>query len=317
MKQGCLLLIVTLCVGCLMGCQRTTPVADRVVEPPARAMPMTDVPPERERSDPYQVKSVKPEFRPAVPDEDKASLMYQAQLDLLRVMICSDEVIRSVEGNIESDYAKQAAIEHFSDIGFRVLEASPCPGFALSNEELAWVAKERDVDLFVMLKVDSKKVDRFGDFYSFEANGRVKVAQISDAELVTSKSTLIRGKRALNEQQAGESALTQCGEELARKVSDEILRKSGRGIMLRRVKIEGIDGARDADYVRVGLIDKPGVRSVTVRSVKDGRAVLWVRVDPSAEDNLAAYLETLDNIHLKVERIDNKGIKSKKTMFGN
>ena len=168
--------------------------------------------------------------------------------------------------------------------------------------------------MFVLVEAKAKQVDKFGDYYSFEADGRGKVAQISDNELLTTKSAFVRGKRALNEQQAAESALEKCGEELAAKLSDEILRKSARGVLLRRISVDGLRNAEQADYVRVGLAKKKGVQSVALRSWdrSSGRAVFWVRLDASVKENLAAYLEQIDNVKLRVERLDKTGAESRK-----
>jgi len=257
---------------------------------PEHTMPAVDVPPKPDREDTYQEKSVKPPFRPAVPEEDKASLLYHAKLDLLRMLICSDEQVQLSSETYNSDEMLQKAMEHFTDIGFRVIDGSPCPDYSSSGQILSAVANQRDVDMYVLLKAKARFVHEDGGFYSYEADGRGKVAQISDKELLTTKSTLVRGKRALNEQQAAESALEKCGEELAKKLSDEILRKSARGALLRRISVDGLDRAEYVDYVRLGLQKKLGVQSVTLKSWdKDtGRAILWVRLDASVKENLAA-----------------------------
>jgi len=296
------------------GCQRVSQKAEPVVTEPARTMPAVDVPPQPDRKDAYQEKSVNPPSRPAVPNEDKSSLLYQAQLDLLRILICSDEQVRLSSDTYYPNELLQKAMEHFTDIGFRVIDGSPCPDYLTSVEALGIIANQRDVDMYILLKADAKQVDKFGDFYSFEANGRGKALQISDKELVTTKSTLVRGKRALNEQQAAESALAECGKALAGKLSDEILRKSARGALLRRISVDGLTKAEHVDHVRVGLSKKPGIQSVALKSwnKETGQAVFWVRLDASVKENLAAYLEDLSDIKLKVERFDKTGGGSRK-----
>ena len=315
-NTNCALVTLFCCMVILAGCQgqRTDQRTEPVVTAPERTMPAQDVPPTPDRKNTYVETSVKPPFRQAVPDEDKASLVYSAKLDLMRILICSDEQVQSGGENSTSDKLLQQVSEHFTDIGFRVVDGSPCPDYSSSAGALNEIANERDVDMYVLLKADAKPVDKFGDFYSYEADGKGKVAQISDKELVTTKSTLVRGKRALNEQQAAESALAECGKELAMKLSDEILRKSARGILLRRIRVDGIDRAEYADYVRVGLSKKPGIESVVLKSWDENtkRAIFWVRLDASVKENLAAYLEQLDNVNLKVEQLDKTGAESHK-----
>jgi hypothetical protein len=293
-------------LGLLAGCQsspRTTPTADPAVRGPEPSMPMEDKPPVADGP-----------YRPAVSDEDKSALIYQAQLDLLRVLICSQEQIKLSGETVDSDYSLQRVSEHFTDMGFRVLDGAPCPAYSAPAEELKGIANKRDVDIFVVLKVAAQQRDKFGNFYSFEAEGRGKVLQISDKELLTTKSSYALGTRKLREQAAAETALVACAKELGSKLTDEILRKSARGTLLRRVRVTGLTRASQVDYVRVGLQNKPGIHSVTLSNWDraSGVAVFWVRMDASAKENIAAYLEQLDNIKLKVQRLDNTGTDTSK-----
>jgi hypothetical protein len=295
-----ILLVVCICLlanGCSSP-QRTTPPAPRVVNPPAPAMPAEDVPPVVEGT-----------YRPAVPDADKASLLYEAQVDLLRILICSEETLKLTRDTLDSDYGLQKASEHFTDMGFRVLDGGTCPGYNATAAYMATLANERDIDMFVLLSLVAQQKDKFGRFYSFEAEGRGKVVQISDKELVTTKSALVRGERASRASAAGESALVACAKELGSKLTDEILRKSSRGLLLRRVSVSGLTSAALVDYVRVGLQRKPGIQSVALSrwDQHTNRAVFLVRMDASVKENLAAYLEELDDIRLKVKRLDNTG----------
>jgi len=276
-------------------------------------MPAQDVPPIPEREDTYIETSAEPKFRPAVPDEDKAALLYHAKLDLLRMLVCSEEQVQLSSERYNSDELLQIVCEHFTDIGFRVIDGSPCPAYSSSVAALNVIANERDVDMFVLLRAKSTQVGKFDDFYSFEADGRGKVSQITDKEMLTTKSAFVRGKRALNERQAAESALKECGKELAKKLSDEILRKSARGALLRRISVDGLNRAEQVDYVRVGLSKKPGIQSVALSSwdKQTGRVIFWVRLDASVKENLAAYLEEIDNVKLKVERLDKTGVESR------
>ncbi len=229
---------VVLCGGC-QG-ERTTPVTSPAVNPPRATGPAQDVPPVTPPGNPTTVNSVNRGNKPALPDAEKSSLIYQAKLDLLRILICCDEGV-VVEGRPHPSSAMQQVVaEHFSNMGFRVLDGSPCPEYTAPPEELALLANERDVDLFVLLRGVSTPVDKFGEFYSFEVDGRSKVVQISGNELLTTQSALVRGKRALNEGQAAESALKMCGEELAKKLSDEIVRKSSRGALVRTGSRRGL-----------------------------------------------------------------------------
>jgi len=228
------------------GCQRVNQRTEPVVTTPPRTMPAQDVPPIPEREDTYIETSAEPKFRPAVPDEDKAALLYHAKLDLLRMLVCSEEQVQLSSERYNSDELLQIVCEHFTDIGFRVIDGSPCPAYSSSVAALNVIANERDVDMFVLLMAKS-------------------------------------------------------------------LRKSARGALLRRISVDGLNRAEQVDYVRVGLSKKPGIQSVALSSwdKQTGRVIFWVRLDASVKENLAAYLEEIDNVKLKVERLDKTGVESR------
>ena len=301
---GFVVSVMVMAVGCQSGDgggQRTTSPAPRVTTEPQPAMPMEDTPPNPDGP-----------YRPAVPDADKSSLLYQAQVDLLRVLICSEERIAMGNETVDSDYAWQRVSEHFTDMGFRVIDGSPCPGYDADKADLIRLGNQRDVDLFVLLRLDAIQKDKFGNYYLYESEGRGKVAQISDKEIITTKSAAAKGTRATRQTAAAESALVACAKELGPKLSDEILRKSGRGLLLRRVSVDDLKTAAQVDYVRVGLSKKPGIRSVVLQrwDEESERANFWVRLDASVKENLGAYLEQLDDIRIKVKRLDKDGVDS-------
>ncbi|MBN2590031.1 MAG: hypothetical protein JXA96_09220 [Sedimentisphaerales bacterium] len=237
-----------------------------------------------------------------------------AQLDMLRILICSQEQVELSDESYNSDEMLQQVIEHFSNLGFRIVEGSPAPAYTSSPGTLATIANEQDVDMFVLLRAEPKMLDKLGNFYSYEVDGRGKVAQIVGQELLTTTSSLVRGERDLNERRAVDSALQACGQELAQKLSDEIVRKTAQGALLRRISVSRLDRAELVDYVRVGLSQKPGIESVSLASwnKSSGRAIFWVRLDPSVKENLAAYLEQIDNVKLRVKRLDNTDTSSRK-----
>ena len=309
--------ILLLCCAVLFGgCRsvRTEPVSERVVNPPEPAPPAPDVPPVKQPGSTTTVTSVGNTTESSVLGADKPSLIYQAQLDLLRILICTEEAM-VIEGQTQpTDTLHQAAAEHLSNLGFRVLDGPPCPGYEASPRELAILANERDIDMFVLFRGTSKEVDKLGSFYSFEVDGRGKVVQITGNELLTTQSELVRGKRAVNRVQAAESALMAFGEKLGTMLSDEMVRKSGRGVLVRRVRVEGLAQLKYADNIRVDLGRKPGIRSVTLSGWDERTrvAVFWVYMDASAKENLGAYLEQLGQIRLRVERLDQTGAGTEK-----
>ena len=298
---------VVLCGGC-QG-ERTTPVTSPAVNPPRATGPAQDVPPVTPPGNPTTVNSVNRGNKPALPDAEKSSLIYQAKLDLLRILICCDEGV-VVEGRPHPSSAMQQVVaEHFSNMGFRVLDGSPCPEYTAPPEELALLANERDVDLFVLLRSVSTPVDKFGEFYSFEVDGRSKVVQISGNELLTTRKCRSARQTCFERRTGGRERLKMCGEELAKKLSDEIVRKSSRGRSGAPGSRRGLAQFTYADWIRVDLEHKPGIQSVALSgwTERTGTAIFWVRLDAGAKENLGAYLEQLDQIQLHVQRLDQTG----------
>lgn len=315
--KNCLLILMLCGVVILSGCQaqRTTPPAPSVVEPIESAEPIKPGPTEDKPKDLYIVKPVTPKRR-ELPVEDEHASVCTAKLDLLRVFICSDETVHLSDSTYKSDECRQKVVEHFSDMGYRVVEGAS-PGYDVSEDELKNIAGSQNVDMLVLLQVDVKEQGKFGDFYLFEADGRGRVAQIVGDELVTATSAYVRGKRALSEQKAAQSALQACAQEIGQKLSYEILRKSSSGILVRELIIDGLTRARQADYIRIGLSNKPGIRSVSLKSWDEvsRRAVFLIRFDASVKENLAAYLENIDNVRLKVKQFEETKLKSRRKLL--
>ncbi len=273
------------------------PPGGTVVLPPGPAEPIEDVPPGQDR--------------PEITDAEKASLMYQARLDLLRVMLCSEESVGAGGRQDASDSFLQAAKEHFTNIGFRVVEANDCLGYNASSAEIRNWAFKHDVDLMVLFDVRAETAHKFGNFYSYEARARGKVMQISDRELVTTASARVRGERELSEAGAARSALEKCGGDLAAKMSDEILRKTARGLLLRRMEVDGLANVQMAERIRVKLSKKPGVEAVRLTSwdADSRRALYWVRINPAELENLASYIQEIriGLSRIRVVRLDKEG----------
>lgn len=312
-----LILLLICCLTALAGCQgqRTTPSALPVVQPTEPAMP---VPPGPTDEKPEGTHIIKPEQsgRAELPVEDEHALVCSAKLDLLRVLVCSDETVHLSDETYKSDECRQKVVEHFSNMGYRVVDGA-YPGYDVSGGALSEIANKRNVDLFVLLKADVKQWDKLGDFYVFEADVRGRVAQIVGDELVTATSAYLHGKRALSEQKAAQSALQACAKEIGQKLSYEILRKSSTGILVRKLVIDGLERSEQVDYVKVGLLKKSGIQSVerTSWDEKNRRGVFLIRLDASAKEHLAAYLEQIDNVRLEVKRLEKTEVKSRKKKF--
>jgi hypothetical protein len=310
-------LLILLVALILTGCQgpRTEPVSPSVVQQIGPTNPIEPGPPGEAAKDPFIFKPESPQ-KPVLPAVKEQALVCNAKLDLLRVFICSDETVNLSNSRYKSDECRQKVTEHFTDMGYRIVEETS-PGYDVSGNALTSLAEKYDVDLFVLLKADVKQTDKFGDYFLYEADGRGRVAQIVGNELVTTTSANVRGKRALNEQGAAQSALQACAQEIGQKLSYEIIRKSSTGILVRELVVDGLERAEQADYVRVGLSEKPGIQSVSLKKWDNTskRAVFLIRLDASVKENLASYLENINNVRLKVKKFDETKVKSREKAF--
>ncbi len=313
MKKCVLSLGIVLTVLFIGGCgsskPRTPDYQDpRVVTQPETEPPILPTPVETKKND-------DPILRPdnnsgdIISSDQESNLVYQAKLDLLRLLICCD-------GESGADDLKDEIKRHFVNLNYRVLDFYKCPGYNPRPETVERLADEYDADLMVLARltrVDQK--DKFGNYYLYEAEADGKVLQIVGNEVLASKDVYVYGKRTTNQSQAVKNTVQKCGEELAGELSYEILRKSGSGVLVRRIQVDGLKRVKYVDYIETELQKLPGVKSVSRISwdSQTGRALFWVRMDAGIKDNLAAYLEQLDTIHLKVTRLDKTGLETDKT----
>lgn len=130
---------------------------------------------------------------------------------------------------------QQQIEERLSGLGFRVLNTGLQLPYLTSPNQFAVIAKQKDIDLFFLVRANAYMVDKFGLFYTYDVGGSVKVVQGTGHELFTIQHANIRGKRSFRERTAGESTLAICGEGLFNLLTDEIVRKSSRDLLLRRI----------------------------------------------------------------------------------
>jgi len=313
---SCLLLIgglplFTSCQSTEMKLRKTTEA-----ESPAVIETTSEIPaPRYHRDDPYAINAIKRTYHPTPQLVDKASLVYQANIDLVSIKICSEE--RIVDGNGELQLVQQQIHDRLSRLGFRVVNVGRTLPYHASLSAFAIVGNQKDIDFFVMIRAKAYMVDKVDSHFLYEADGYIKVVQGTGHELLTVQQIDISGKRGMTPRSAGESALTICGAALVNKVSEAIVRKSSRGMLLRRISIHHINEIEVVNQIKRSLSKKLGVHSVALKKYdkSEGHAIFWVRSDVATVGVLGEYLSQVDGVKIKVHRSDPLGVGASMAAF--
>lgn len=165
-------------------------------------------------------------------------------------------------------------------------------------------------DLVVVLWGEAYQVDRFGQFYSYEARCRGKVLDRVDGGEFGLKQVKARGDRKLTVIEAERSALETAGRELTEHIAGEVvgnIQKNGAAV---RILVKGVRSTDEVDRIKAHLLSKPGVVKAKCTSwSKDTRvARMLVRIHPSVKANLAAYLETVHGIAIEVTDVRDRDV---------
>ena len=161
------------------------------------------------------------------------------------------------------------------------------------------------LDMLVVLWGEVYQADRFGNFYSSGAGGRAKVLDAVEGVEFGARSVKTRGERQLTVIDAERSALETAEGALTGPLADEIARRAQTGGCAVRVTLSGIRSTEEVDRIRAYLRTRRGVIAAKSSSWSDitRSARFIVRIHPSTKGNLAAYLETVPGIPMKVADI--------------
>jgi hypothetical protein len=201
-----------------------------------------------------------------------------------------------------------------AELGFKVIETTKGLGFAPSEDAQDGFRRQNDCNLALLVKGEAKEADKFGNFWSFESNLKGKVLNLTTHQLIASKTIRKRGERALDEQVAAEDAQRAAAKEMAKYLTDEVVRK-WEATSLVRVKMTAtrIYNMSQADDLRIGLQRRVGIYYVSLESWDDkiDLAVYEILCRFDVERFLPAYVEELRKGGVEIKRIG-KAIKAKR-----
>lgn len=218
------------------------------------------------------------------------------------------ETVRKVlSGGISSKLTKAGMTVR--DLGRATDYDSPAKAYGTS-------AGTEGLDMLVVLWGEAYQADKFANFYSYEARCRAKVLDAVEGVEFGARSVKTRGERQLTVIDAERSALDTAERELTGQLADEIARRAQSGGCAVRVTLSGIRSTEEVDRIRAYLRTRRGVIAAKSSSWSDitRSARFIVRIHPSTKANLAAYLETVPGIPMKVADVRQRDVSGQRVV---
>ena len=252
-----------------------------------------------------------------ISDEDKQKIIEASLINLQRMIVGADEQLILTGGTEQSDAAKEQLVTKLGELEFNVIQSNEKLSFSPTEQEQEGWRRGNNCNLLFLLKGESKKQDKFGNFYSFEAKLQGKVLNLTTHQIIASKTITKRGRRALNEDEAAEDALRVAAKDMSTYLSDEVVRKWEFTSLVRMtLEVNNVESIGQADDIRVGLQKRLGVFYVSLDSWdhESEKAIYDVLCRFDVQRFLAAYVEELRDGGLKVRWIKKGGeaIKAKR-----
>jgi hypothetical protein len=271
------------------------------------AAPVSDAPPEPVTATPTAdttVTGVGATTGAHVSDAAKQDLILRARLDRMVIGLASGgpaPAPRTLTG---------VATTKLTEVGLRVLDLGSVTRYDAPSSDYATAAGTDGFDLLMVLWGSARQVDRFGNFYSYEARCRGKMIDPVDGSPVASREILRRGKRALKADDAERSSIEAGGEEIVKYLTDELVRKVEHNGYVMRLVLDDIRTSEEVDTIRTYLQSRPGVAEARVVSWSKRlrRARLLVRMHAGTKANLAAYVETVPGIKIEVTDLSKRDV---------
>lgn len=241
-------------------------------------------------------------------DAEKQQAVQNALINLLRVSVSSQETLHLSDGRITSNAARNDLTTSLAELTFQVIDGMEGLEFDATGAQMDAFRTSNRCNLAFLIRGDSRKVDKFGNFYSYESEMEGKVLNLATHQVIARKSATQRGERKLNERQAAESALSKTAEEISAYLTDEVARLwEVTSVMKLEIAIRNLSDVSAADAVRSELQGRPGVQYVSLESwsAGDGTAVLEVLCRFDTHRFLVDYVEdSLRQRGLTIERIE-------------
>lgn len=254
-------------------------------------------------------------------DEEKQQAVETALLNLQRCIISTEEALELSGGVEGSTAAKETLTTTLAELGFMVIESTKDLPFSPSEPDQERFRAHNDCNLVFLISGSAKPMDRFGNFHSFESQLTMKVLNLTTHQVLASKTFLKRGKRALDERQAAEDANRAAASELAKYLTDEVVRKWEATSLIRmELVVAHIEEIAQADDIRLGLQRRPGVYYASLDQWDDGTETAFYEVlcRFDVQRHLAAYVDELrrGKVQVKDFRAAGKAIEARRRHGG-
>jgi len=284
--------------------------------PPVKADPSVEKPQPGSTAEKIVTGATEP-LKGRIADDEKQKIIEASLINLQRMIVGADEQVVLSGGSQASEAAKEQIVTKLGELEFNVIQSNDKLSFSPTEQEQEGWRRGNNCNLLFLLKGESKKQDKFGSFYSFEAKLQGKVLNLTTHQIIASKTITKRGRRALNEDEAAEDALRAAAKDMAKYLSDEVIRKWEYTSLVRMVlEVNNVESIGQADDIRVGLQKRVGVFYVSLDSWhhETEKAVYDVLCRFDVQRFLAAYVEELRDGGLKVRWIKKGGeaIKAKR-----
>ena len=229
------------------------------------------------------------------PESSTVEELSEVQIDRLNVYLKSKEKLNLKQGAVNTSVAKDVIEEILSDM---FLTTTP---------------DKLNADIVVDIKASSGLNEKFGDFYSFDGDVRLKVINSVTSEIIDARTFTSRGERELNEYAAAASAIELAAEPAAEHLAKALKDKS-QYLLTTKIIVENIKNNIMAQNLRTALYDQPGIDVAELDSYDAGKklATYNVRYAAIERGNLSHYLYRIKGIKLQVLNYNKKTIWAKR-----
>jgi len=304
------------CILCLaLSCSKR-PYKRPDTSPPAgtekaKPEPLSTLPKEKPQpakpQDPYIVKPVIQLKTPTLSETEKQEIMTKARLNAMKIILVNQETIETDAGSQAVDSCRDFFKSRLAATNYKVLPTSEIykPG---DENDLEGFFKRTGIPAVIFLDCKASQYDKFGNFYSYAAELNARAVKTVNGETIASKVLDVRGKRALSQLEAGNSAIEKAAEGAYDYISTELIRRSVSMVDV-NLYIHKIKKAVDAYYIREQLEAKPGINYVSIERFEeeDSRVTMQINCRSDVRQFIGRYI-----LDLKIGLSGNLVIKEEK-----
>ena len=235
----------------------------------------------------HVVTSVTSAIEPEVTDAEKREVIRKSLLNLQRLIISTEEQLLLSGGKESSTAAKDALTRKLEELGFKVIQTTSRLEFSPSETRQDEFRRNTNTNIAVLIKGEARKVDKMGNFWSFESELKGKVLNLTTHQIIGPETVLKRGKRALEELAAAQNAQEAAIDDLATYLTDRVAQKWVELCLIRqKLTITNLPKEHDAHKLRDELRAKEGIYDVVLEK--------WDTDSAAAQYRILCHFRALD-----------------------